>query len=300
MTGEERHRRPRLVFLGIIALLFCALLAFYHFSNVHADRSIAGTEKFTLTTSDGSERTYFVHVPPSYPLELTSFPLIVFFHGGGVDPYRFIEGTGLNELADKRNVIVAYPMGTSNSGAVLPMCWNTGTKHCASKAFDLEFTGRMLEALDEDFVINDDERYAIGFSVGGLFVHTDLRCAYGGSFAGFASVEGGVWNEDCPLTPPPAPLLFTAVDTDHPEENFWEMAWEYQCELTGRIDEHAHQYEYDDIMIRKILLEECEGRAALLLYEHSTTPHEWPSFPPSEGMHAVSSGEIILDFLSSR
>src|SRR5947209_9172945 len=63
---------------------------------------------------DTFNRTYIVHLPPSYKGE-KPFPLMLVFHGGGSNAKQWMSYCGMNETADKHNFIVVYPNGTGKT-----------------------------------------------------------------------------------------------------------------------------------------------------------------------------------------
>jgi len=60
---------------------------------------------------DGIERTYKVHVPPSYN-KYSPTPVIINLHGGGGNADRQIDMSKMNDTSDKEGFIVIYPDGT--------------------------------------------------------------------------------------------------------------------------------------------------------------------------------------------
>lgn len=114
----------------------------------------------------GSERSYLLHVPPSYTgAEPT--PLVVVFHGGGGSGEGMAKTTGWSELADREGFLVAYPSDITGSGMV----------------------GRLLDDLGRGYRIDRRRIYAAGFSNGAIFLHR-LATELQGRFAAFAPVSG--------------------------------------------------------------------------------------------------------------
>lgn len=59
-----------------------------------------GTRPFTITVK-GGERSYLLHIPPSYDHAKT-WPVMVMFHGGGGTAKAAMWETGSAEKADKQ------------------------------------------------------------------------------------------------------------------------------------------------------------------------------------------------------
>jgi polyhydroxybutyrate depolymerase len=74
----------------------------------------------------GIERTYILHIPASYDATRPT-PLVLAFHGIGLDAGEMIRISGLNEQAELSGFIVAYPNGTGKNQS-----WNGG--HCCGEA----------------------------------------------------------------------------------------------------------------------------------------------------------------------
>src|SRR6516165_836270 len=70
-------------------------------------------------------RSYYVHIPPRYdPVRPT--PLVVVFHGAGMNGAIMMQFSGLNAKADAGNFVAVYPNGTGVGDAFLTWTWNAG------------------------------------------------------------------------------------------------------------------------------------------------------------------------------
>lgn len=115
---------------------------------------------------DGRERTFIVHVPPSYD-KAKPTPLVLAFHGLGLPVSMMPSYTNLNETADKHGFIVVYPAG-------IALSWNAGARKgplAEGRADDVKFTSEMLDDLER--VLNIDKRrvYAAGMSNGAMLCY---------------------------------------------------------------------------------------------------------------------------------
>lgn len=115
---------------------------------------------------DERERTFIVHVPPSYD-KTKPIPLVLAFHGLGLPSSMMPSYTNLNETADKNGFVVVYPAG-------IALSWNAGARKgplAEGRADDVKFTSEMLDDLER--VLNIDKRrvYATGMSNGGMLCY---------------------------------------------------------------------------------------------------------------------------------
>jgi polyhydroxybutyrate depolymerase len=182
--------------------------------------AIGQTETLS-TTFDGLNRTYNVHLPPSYDPN-TPQSLVVVFHGyGGSAEGVENETTLMSPHADANGYIVVYPQSTTfpggaNYGDV--SSWNdlscSGSPGpagptCSANAFeypfpescgpsecnwcncedDVGFVNAMLDTIEGAYCIDLKRVYATGFSNGGMFVQR-LGCALADRFAAVAPVHG--------------------------------------------------------------------------------------------------------------
>src|SRR5690349_203461 len=90
-----------------------------------------GDQALTLEIS-GTTRSYFLHLPPSYDGK-TKLPLLLALHGGGGSGDGMAALYGLNEAADQKGFLVAYPQGSGRLKDKL-LTWNAG--NCCGYALD--------------------------------------------------------------------------------------------------------------------------------------------------------------------
>src|SRR6187402_2748545 len=103
-----------------LSLLIMAMSA----TSTGADVTLrAGAGQFLLreiSTEHGARR-YKLFIPQSYSGS-TKLPLVVMLHGCTQDPDDIARGTQLNELADEKSVLVAYPEQPETANP--KKCWN--------------------------------------------------------------------------------------------------------------------------------------------------------------------------------
>ena len=124
-----------------------------------------GTHRRTIDMG-GRERSYLLHVPPSYesgrPLSL-----VLAFHGGATDAAFMARFCGLNEKADQAGFAVVYPNGTGETSRLLT--WNAGNCCGYARRHNIDDVGFVRAILDELLTTRSiDERrvYATGMSNG--------------------------------------------------------------------------------------------------------------------------------------
>jgi len=120
----------------------------------------------------GIERTYVLHIPPGYD-STHRMPLMLAFHGIGLDAGEMARISGLSEQADRSGFIVAYPNGTGGNKS-----WNGG--HCCGEAAknnvdDVGFVRALINELAALINIDPSRVYASGFSNGAIMVYR-LAC----------------------------------------------------------------------------------------------------------------------------
>jgi len=121
---------------------------------------------------DGVERTYLLHIPASYDAARAT-PLVLAFHGIGLNAEEMARISGLSEQADTSGFIIAYPNGTGEKKS-----WNGG--HCCGEAAknnvdDVGFVRALIDELATFINIDPDRVYATGFSNGAIMVYR-LAC----------------------------------------------------------------------------------------------------------------------------
>ncbi|MFD0788211.1 alpha/beta hydrolase family esterase, partial [Micromonospora azadirachtae] len=138
-----------------------------------------GDHRLTLT-HDGKERTYLLHAPPTYDRTKPS-PLVVALHYYPGEGSSMQEMIGLDAIADRENVLVAYPDGLARGFNALTCC---GT------ADDVGFLTALTEQLVSGWGADPDRVYLTGISNGGdMSFRAAVEAA--GVFAAIGVVSGG-------------------------------------------------------------------------------------------------------------
>ena len=144
-----------------------------------------GSSVMETIYSDDIQRSYLLHIPRGYRNSVGQ-PLVLNFHGHGSNAEQQQYRTGFSALADRYDVIVAYPQGVvgpdTHTGWATGPTWNPQTN-------DVLFVSDLLNHLQSTLCINAHKIFAAGFSNGGGMTNL-LACKLAGRIAAFASVSG--------------------------------------------------------------------------------------------------------------
>jgi polyhydroxybutyrate depolymerase len=178
------------------------------------DRAVGVIERASVRVGD-TVRTYVMHVPPG--TARAPRPLLLAFHGTGASGREMAQGTALNALGAREDVLVAYPDAAVGN-------WAEG---CACSRADLEgindtgFVRAVIEDVARRHPVDRARVYAAGFSQGALFVQR-LACQMADRFAAVASVAAPMSSrlaEACaPSTPVGVLILQGTLDDAYPYE----------------------------------------------------------------------------------
>lgn len=132
---------------------------------------------------DGQTRSFVIHVPVGQPPS-GGFPLILAFHGGGMQGAGMARVTGLDTVADKRRFVVVYPDGIDKH-------WNDGRLTIRNPQNDVGFVSALLDQLQRAEPVDAHRVYATGISNGALFVQR-LGCELSPRIDAIAPVAGSL------------------------------------------------------------------------------------------------------------
>jgi polyhydroxybutyrate depolymerase len=170
-AAERPARRVALALLAAPLALCVAMFVAFHVRQRDDGHLVSG----------GDERTYRLHVPPSYDPRRPT-PLVISMHGGALWGAAQMEMSGWNTVADEHGFIVVYPSGLRTAG---PRAWRSGQGGPTSR--DVRFIGDLIDALGASYNIDPARIYADGVSNGGGMAFL-LSCTLGGRIAAVGMV----------------------------------------------------------------------------------------------------------------
>lgn len=160
---------------------------------------------------EGVVRSYILHIPPGITSS-QAVPLVLVFHGIGLDGNEMIRISGFNAQSDLSGFIVVYPDGTGDKKS-----WNGG--HCCGKAAlkqvdDVGFVHALIDELSTIVTFDPQRVYATGFSNGAIMVYR-LACELSDQIAAIGPVSATQVKEDllaCQPTRPVPVIHFHGTD----------------------------------------------------------------------------------------
>lgn len=183
--GSARRLRPvvavLLAFACATALTGCRLMSDQATTSPGSTR-----EKLEF---GGIERTYLLHVPPSYR-QGSPAPLVLVFHGGTRNAQSMETLTGMSEKADREGFIAVYPDGTGRLENIF--VWNVefGFGYALRNGVDdVGFIDSLIGELQKKLSIDGKRIFATGISNGGMLSYL-VASRLSGRFAAVAPVAG--------------------------------------------------------------------------------------------------------------
>lgn len=136
-----------------------------------AARRLSAGDHWRRVTVDGRQRSYLIHVPPGYAPEKPA-PVVLVFHGLGMNARLMSRLTGMSRKADEAGFIAVYPNGTGvanlyltfNAGALSP-------ERAKQRPDDVRFVAALLDDLPRHVHVDPRRVYATGMSIGGMMCY---------------------------------------------------------------------------------------------------------------------------------
>lgn len=250
-------------------------------------------------SSGNSERRFIVYLPRGYKNE-DKHSLILAFHGYASNPFSFEDFSHFNSLADKNNIIIVYPEGTTS--LVHLRGWNTGV-HPTITSKDVLFVSNMLNDLQANLCINPQQIYAAGFSNGGGFT-AKLACQLSNRIAAFAPVSGSYLTSfvSCTASRPVSIIEFHGTkDTVVPYlgmKSKNEIATLMWLNFWAKKDTCAPQpiVTMDSKRVTKYLWTDCDANATIVHYRITGEGHNWPHVHFTNLNEQLNAEQVIWNF----
>jgi polyhydroxybutyrate depolymerase len=237
---------------------------------------------------DGFNRTVIVHVPTSYS-NTTKLPLVLNLHGSGSTAAEQDAFTDMDQTADEKNFIVAFPQALIPDGSGFD--WNIpgvplvgGRAVPAGSANDVEFLSSLVGVLEHMYCVNPLAVYATGFS-GGAREVSQLACDDSTLFAAVAPVSGLRHPRPCPAKRAVPIIAFHGSDDlVDPFAGDGQAYWSYSVKTAAKDwakQDHCSQMPTVSKSPGAVLstYAHCAKGAAVQLYEVLGEGHEWPGGP---------------------
>lgn len=240
-----------------------------------------------------TKRSLRVHVSTDV-VEGAPVRLIMAFHGSGDTGWRMQLGAGLDEASVGTATVLVYPQGLAGG-------WDESCD--CDETDDIDFVEAMLDSLGNRWDLDANRTYAVGFSLGGMFVHR-IGCDLSDRFAAIAAVSASMsrsLSDRCqPARPVSTAILHGTEDPIIPWGNgdggslgplsaeeaaeFW--AHQSDCDTDPAIEV---QELGDGKAVRTHEYLGCYQARRVLLYELVGYGHTWPRGP-------FEAGESIVEF----
>ena len=147
----------------------------------------SGTLETLLVDHDDLTRSAQVYTPEGYDSSF-ALPVVLNFHGfGGLATYH-LQYTDMASTADAQSFLLVCPQGSLLNGSPH---WNNALPGPDNKsdADDIGYLTKLLQALDNQYIIDRERIYACGFSNGGMMAYA-LACYLNNEIAAVACISG--------------------------------------------------------------------------------------------------------------
>lgn len=254
-------------------------------------------------------RRYRLYVPATAEGGLEG--LVVMLHGCTQNPEDFAVGTGMNALAEKRRLLVAYPAQTSGDNSM--SCWNWFRPGDQMRdAGEPAILAGLTESLRDEYAIPADRVFVAGLSAGGAMAailgetHPDLFAAIGvhsglpyaaandvlsafTAMRGSAGIERPARNDGAESKTAPRVIVFhgSADTTVHPS-NAGQIVADQEGRH-GRTSRSEHTPPGETRAYTRLIADREDGAHAIECWMIEGAPHAWAGGSPA-GTHTDPRG----------
>ncbi|MEU9015321.1 alpha/beta hydrolase-fold protein [Streptomyces sp. NPDC048479] len=254
--------------------------------------------------SGGLARSYTVHLPENYNPG-HRYPVVLSYHGHKRTSQWQEELSGFSAY----DTIAVYPLGLTGTDG--ESAWQ-GAPYSAD-ADDVQFTGDLLDRLQQQFCVDERRIYAAGKSNGGGFVGV-LACRMPERIAAFAPVAGAFYPQSGPCEPsrPTSIIAFHGTqDATIPYEGNpakglpalpdWLEGWAERdgCRPEPKTSTPQPQVQ---VQVQVQRWTGCDRASSLVHYRVEGAKHVWPSTTPNNDSSTptvIDATPVIWDFFKS-
>jgi polyhydroxybutyrate depolymerase len=247
------------------------------------------------------ERTFLGHLPLGYDHE-RRVPLLLVYHGSGMNAGLMRQATGFDWVANDRGFAVLYVDAADGFYPIpCPGCTNDGR----SGYEEIGFARHIVRWMSERYAVHPDSVYATGFSMGGYFVNY-LGCATDSPVRGIAPVAAGARDDFDRFCGSPRPTvliihalqdLVAPIDGGENSMSIAELAelwrahgrcdpvpleWEYPADADGPPAVHASRWGG------------CAGNGPVRLDVIDGSGHRW--LTAADNANGIDLSETIAGF----
>jgi polyhydroxybutyrate depolymerase len=157
-----------------------------------SSRIMSGGDYNETMKIDGRDRTFTVHVPPSYD-PAKPMPMVVMLHGLSQTGAVLENMIGSNKVADKEGFIAVYPDSVDWFNIPDLRTWDAGNGLVlpGQHAGDIQFMGSVISTAKAQLNIDPMRVYMAGLSNGGMLAYTAAG-ALSGELAGVAILSSAM------------------------------------------------------------------------------------------------------------
>ena len=250
----------------------------------------------------GETRESLLYVPDSYnPTE--GAPLMLSFHGFGLDSQSQLEQADMRSLADRDGILLAYPQGTPLGNSRFPH-WNALPNSPENKTAvdDLGFVRELISQIESDYPINRERIYASGFSNGGMMAFA-LACYEKDLVAAVAVVSGQLLDNGETCSPESPIGVITLHGTDDrviPYEGaFGQLSAQEAVDFWVEHNETNTSPQIDtfndgDMTIERHVYDQGNNGVAVQHYKYLEGQHVWFN----QRVEGANASELIWNFVS--
>jgi polyhydroxybutyrate depolymerase len=285
-------------------IVFHILIIIFCFKSALAQTNIYDTIKYASLN-----RTFLLHIPPSYSSQ-TSTPLVIGLHGGGSPGWEtFEQASQLIEKSNKSGFLLVYPEGVKVVGK---RTWNGGG--CCSfavtaKIDDVGFINALIDTIISKYNVDAKRIYATGLSNGAIMSYR-LASQLSDRIAAIAPVSGTLEDSGFVFNPsrPVSIIQFhSTLDSNiflqggfgtNGYTNHKFNSVNYGLEKFASIDKcifnpDSNYYKSGSSFYYKKSWQNCDCGVAQILYVTGDGGHSWPGGNIGLGVEADQPSSII-------